>query len=422
MGDEAVAARFNRRPLAEASARQALGEASLALGRYDLAEQQLRRVTMLRTKHLGTAHPETLTAERLLVRALCPWGVSAEAKPDVAEPIARRVLEVHRRNLGPSDPRTLASMTALGHVLATKSADDGRVEAERALLMDEAVRLLQVALDVQVRTLGPVHLETLESQSILGLALLRKGDAAGAEGVLRLAAERQSQALGPAHPLTLQSMKYLAAALHSLKKFDEASRLAVDAADGHLHTFGACHIQTASALGTARWVLQGAGNSAAFRELCERWLREILATPADTDPFLRYRRSVRLAFLAADFVLLPTPNPIDADLAIRAAEEAVALYGDWDDVWVCLAVVYYRLDRLDDAMRAIETSMARPRWKGGDGADWLVIAAIHARRGDLHQSRGWYDRALNKDPKREAWQSYLQPLREEVATLLGGDD
>jgi hypothetical protein len=81
--------------------------------------------------------------------------------------------------------------------------------------------------------------------------------------------------------------------------------------------------------------------------------------------------------------------------------------------------VYARLGRRDDATRAIQTSMARPRWKGGDGADWLVLAAIHARRGELDEARAWYDRALNKDPKRAAWRDYLKPLRAEAEALLG---
>jgi tetratricopeptide (TPR) repeat protein len=97
-------------------------------------------------------------------------------------------------------------------------------------------------------------------------------------------------------------------------------------------------------------VLQQQRDSAAIRDYCQSWLRDILATPPEADAFQRYRRSVRLGNLAVSLVTLPDPIPFDADLAVRAAEESVAL-----DPNMCgqLARVYACLDRLDLARQRL---------------------------------------------------------------------
>ncbi len=66
--------------------------------------------------------------------------------------------------------------------------------------------------------------------------------------------------------------------------------------------------------------------------------------------------------------------------------------------------------------------MARPRWKGGDDFDWLVLALIHARRGELDQARAWYDKARNRKDPVDFNRDDLRPLRDEAETLIGPND
>ena len=98
---------------------------------------------------------------------------------------------------------------------------------------------------------------------------------------------------------------------------------------------------------------------------------------------------------------------------------AVDLRRDWDDAWNVLAAVYYRTGQLDKAMRAIQSAMARSKFKEGDDFDWLILALIHARRGEMAEARSWYDKARNrKDPVAFNGKE-VRSLREEAEALLG---
>jgi len=89
------------------------GEVFVSLGRIEEAQRQFRRAAEIRAALLGPEHPDTLTAEGLLVHALSQEHyLRYKTRPEV-EPLARRVLEVRRRVLGPEHPATLLSMTAL---------------------------------------------------------------------------------------------------------------------------------------------------------------------------------------------------------------------------------------------------------------------------------------------------------------------
>jgi tetratricopeptide (TPR) repeat protein len=245
------------------------------------------------------------------------------------------------------------------------------------------------------------------------------GDYERGEALLRRVVTGRERVLGPLDLKTLEALQHLADVLHKRGRLDEARQLYLEEIGRCWKVFGPCHIRVSQPMGSLFAVLRQQRDTVAIRDNGQGWLRDILATPPDADAYLRSRRSVRVSGLSVRLVTLPDPIPFDADLAVRAAEEAVALNGDGDGFWPFLAVVYYRLGRLDDAMRAIQTSMARPPWKGGDGADWLVLAGIHARRGELNEARAWFDRALNKDPNRRPGGDLLEPLRLEVAALLG---
>src|SRR5207248_3476598 len=124
--------------------------------------------------------------------------------------------------------------------------------------------------------------------------------------------------LDPSHPDALRSLKHLAYALGSLGRTDEAIRLSLEVAEGHRQTFGPTHIQTSSALSQVLGSFRGTKNGAAMRDFCQRWLREILASPVDPDPYQRDRRGITLEKLALHLVTLPVPVPFDAALAIQA--------------------------------------------------------------------------------------------------------
>jgi tetratricopeptide (TPR) repeat protein len=432
-GETVIPARFGRQPLVEAIAREALGRAYYDLGRYDQAATQFRRVADLRVLYLGADRSETLAAQELIVRALCPQGVTGPSKPAEAEPVARRVLEASRRTLGPEHPRTLAAMTALAHVLTVKLSQAFNEEAKRDPMlrlpdhvirakglvpMEEARVLLVGAYAGQSRRLGPAHSDALETLDTLGRALWNKADYAGAEAALRQAVDGRRLVLGAAHTATLQSLKSLGDTLRRLGRDGEALQLYLEVAEGHRETFGLTHIQTSSALGRVIQTLQRAGDGARLRDLCERWLRDTLASPIDPDPFQRSRRAIQLGHLALTLTTtLPATVAFDAELAVRAAEEAAAVDRGWYS-WTMLGAVQCRTGRLDQALDAIQTAARQQDWGGGNDLYWHVAAALHARRGDLARARECDKRGRAPETKPDSWTEIVDAFRDEAAALL----
>ncbi|WP_169980670.1 serine/threonine-protein kinase [Tautonia rosea] len=428
-GEEAIPARFGHQPLVEAAAREALGRAYSDLGRYDEAAGHLRRVAALRTSFLGPDHPETLSAEALLVYALCPVAIGSE-KYDDAEPIARRVLEARLRVLGPEHPQSLASMTALAYVIRGELTRELVAKASRYpsktlphhLIRSlgtprtvEPLALLNSARAGQVRRLGPLHTDTLDTLNELGLAYYARGDFQGAERALRQAAEGRRLTLGPMHPSTLQSLKHLSSLMRQMGRTEEATRLYHEVAEGHRQTFGATHIQTSSALGHQLHLYQQIGNSAAIRDFCERWLREILATPIDLDPYQRSRRAITLEKLT--LILTTIPVAFDSALADQSIEEAVEINEGWYS-WSVKGAFLCRTGRLDEALQAFRTSEQQPDWEGGKDLHWFALAETHARLGDLARAAECLEHARDPETKRDTWSDIVKFFRTQAESLV----
>jgi serine/threonine protein kinase len=429
-GEAAIPVRFGHRPTAEAAARIALGRAYYDLGRYEDAAPQFRVAAALRAEHLGPDHPQTLTAEAMVVRALCPDALGLVALPEEAEPIARRVLEARRRTLGPDHPQTLASMTTLGHVLQVKlnkklleklrtppnlSLPDEVLHSLGTVPMNEAQAILEYAHAGQARRLGPDHPETLDTLHILGRVLASKADYINSERVLRRAVSGRDRVLGADHPATLASRKFLAATLQRLGQHGEAILLYAQVAEAHRRLFGSTHIQTSSALNHYLGACRAIGEFDTIREVSERWLRDLLATPIPTDSYQQSRRCIRLEHLAVYLATLPPSVPFDADLAIRAAQEAVTILGS-PKAWTVLGLILHRASRFEAALEAIEASADHPGFNDGFGFYWCALARLQLHAGDFEAARASYDRSLLDES--EPWLSELQVLRNEIATRL----
>jgi hypothetical protein len=200
-----------------------------------------------------------------------------------------------------------------------------------------------------------------------------------------------------------------------LGRTDDAIRLLLEVAEGHRQTFGPTHIQTSSAIGSLLDGFRRTSQGAAMRDFCQRWLREILASPVDPDPYQRDRRGITLEKLALQLVTLPEPVPFDAELATQAVREAVALDGQ-SYRWSILGVVLDRTDRHQEAIQAFQTATTRPDWTGGRGFHWFGLARLRARAGDLTVARDCYQRGLLD--QKENWTGLLSFLRDEAAALL----
>jgi hypothetical protein len=155
-----------------------------------------------------------------------------------------------------------------------------------------------------------------------------------------------------------------------------------------------------------------------LRDFCQRWLREILASPIDPDPYQRLRRSITLGKLALVLVAFSELVPLDEELAINAAREGNALDGGWYG-WAMLGAIQCRTGRLDEALQAIQTSAQQRDWTGGNDLYWFVRAVIRARRGDLARASECYERGRAPGTRRDSENQIADAFHAEAADLLG---
>jgi serine/threonine protein kinase/tetratricopeptide (TPR) repeat protein len=406
-GEEAIPTRFGRRPLAEAAAREALGQVYSVSWDFDSAARQFRRVVEIRERLLGLDHPETLSAQLRFVESLAPPYSDHKGNDKEAESVARRVVAAYSRLLGPEHPETCTALHRLSWVLTRLSK------------FDEALAIHKRVYSAQERILGPSHLETLLTLDGLGMILENQLKLADAESVFRRVVDERRRIQGPAHRDFLASLQYLGRVLNKRGRYAESAPMLTEVFDNVVQMYGLASIHCSSALRELLKAIGGGHNQVAMRDLCQRLMRQILEEPPEADVYLRERRSIRLNGLVLTLVTLPESIPFDAELAVKAARDSVALHEDWDDVWTILGLVHYRLGQLDEAEKALQTSMERPKWRGGDDFDWLAMALIQGRRGNLDQAREWYDRARSRKDPVDFNREDLRPLRDEAERLLG---
>lgn len=321
-------------------------------------------------------------------------------------------------------------MTTLGHVLLVKfnkallerfrkapnlSLSDEVLRTLGAVPMGEAQTLLEDAHQGQTRLLGPNHPETLETLHILGRVLYCKADHVNSERVLRQAVAGLDRVLGADHPATLATRKFLATTLQRRQQNEEAILLYAQVAEAHRRLFGSTHIQTSSALNHYLGTCRALGQFETIREVSERWLRDLLATPIPPDAYQQSRRCLRLEHLAIYLATLPPSVPFDSDLATRAAQEAVTILGS-PKAWCVLGLVLHRTGHFEAALQAIQASADHPDFNGGFGFYWCALAQLQLHAGDFEAARASYERSFLDEG--EPWLAELQVLKDEIAARL----
>jgi hypothetical protein len=279
---------------------------------------------------------------------------------------------------------------------------------------EEAEALAAQAEQLAVGALGPEHDANLWVRHFLGLIVERRGDLPRAEALLRQVLVSRERTLGSLDWGTLNVLKDLAALVRTQGRSDEARRLYVDTIDRYGHVFGFSHMHVNHHIHPLLEMLLSERDYAAIHDLWGRWLRELMATPVDGDPYRRHWRGVRLTTLIMPLVSLPEPTPFDAEPVIRAAVEKIGLGGSSTD-WAVLGAVHYRAGNLDEAIRALQISSQKPNWHEAEPLYWTVLTLVHARRGEWTAARECHEKAMTRET---TWMSTRQ-LRAEAAALLG---
>ncbi|WAZ26949.1 tetratricopeptide repeat protein [Streptomyces cinnabarinus] len=126
-----------------------------------------------------------------------------------------------------------------------------------------AARLLhQRVLDVETRTLGPQHTDTLTSRNHLANALFGMGEPAAAIHLLRQTLQDRSRVLGTEHPDTLTSRHDLACALDGTGQHAEAVSLLRQNLTARADVLGLMHPHTLASRLSLGLAVEGTGEHA----------------------------------------------------------------------------------------------------------------------------------------------------------------
>ena len=221
-----------------------------------------------------------------------------------------------------------------------------------------------------------------------------------AESLLRWLVVNWDHRVGPPSDQILWILHDLADVLFAQGRVDEARLVFMEAIDRFSQAFGFCHFKTAGTIGRLQETLRETRDFTALRDLNEGWIEQILAMPPDSDPGLRHRRAVRLAAEAAELATLPPAVTFNSELTLRAVEEATVLSPGWSGAWSFLGVVHYRLGQPHRAEEAIGAALRRNPDPQEHPFNDLVLALVHARRGERDQACWPLSSVTKRSPRR----------------------
>jgi tetratricopeptide (TPR) repeat protein len=217
---------FKGQPLIEARLRQTLGISFLNLGEPEKAAEQFEKARAIRTKVLGSGHPDTLKSKHGLANSYDDLGRQAEGLKLREETLALRKVK-----LGPNHPDTLASM----HNLAISYSDLGRHA--------EALKLLEETLALEKAKLGANHPSTFRSIINLANSYRQFGRNADAVKLLEETLPVMKAQL-PNHPVTFSCMTGLAFSYDALGRHADARKLHAEALAQRMAKLGPDHFNT----------------------------------------------------------------------------------------------------------------------------------------------------------------------------------
>jgi tetratricopeptide (TPR) repeat protein len=235
----------DRNPEEWAEVQFAITNLLLDQGQYSSGENILRTVVGIRTRVLGSEHPDTLRSRNSLDYALWRQAKYVEAETDF-----RELIKLEEKVLGPEHPDTLVSRSGLANIFLGQGKY-AEAEAEYRLI-----------IKLRERVLGPEHPDTLRSRNNLAIAIYNQGKYAEAEVQDREVIKIREKVLGHEHPDTLQSRSNLAKVLSEQGKYAEAEAEYRDLAKIERKVLGPEHPDTLAVRNNLAFVLDNQGKYA----------------------------------------------------------------------------------------------------------------------------------------------------------------
>ena len=206
---------------------------------------------------MGLAKDPELQARLMYTMGNVYLGLGLDSR---AQSLLERALDIQRRSLGSKHPETLQTATSL----ATAWRYSGRYP--------ESEKMERQTIELQRQVLGPQHPDTLNSIGDLAATLFSEARYAEAEKLQRDTLDTRLRLLGPQNPDTLQSMRDLSATLRKQGHYADAEKLQRDALDIQRRVLGPDHPDTLRTINSlANTLLQ----QAHFPE-AEKLYRELL--------------------------------------------------------------------------------------------------------------------------------------------------
>ncbi|MEM7385463.1 MAG: tetratricopeptide repeat protein, partial [Verrucomicrobiota bacterium] len=228
--------RFEDQPRVRSELHYILGRTYRSLEEYDTSLGHLEQAVALETERAGPTSRQVLTFRA--ERAHCHASAGNFA---LAETQTREVLADRTRILGRKDPDTVTSARNLGMVLRERGNHD------------EALRILQDALDVAAELWGPGAPDRLELWNELNLVHQHKRDLEEARDGLIEVLDLARAHLEPDHATIRRSLALLANVYSMQGEHGKAVPLLRDHLERVEEVFGPKHSQVARALHNLCW-------------------------------------------------------------------------------------------------------------------------------------------------------------------------
>ena len=165
------------------------------------------------------------------------------ALQDQSQKLLEHAVAIQTKALGPDDPETLSSIAMLGVI------DDDLTH------YSDSEKLLRQALAGQQRVLGRGSAETLATANYLTDTLTDEGKLAEAEDLLRKTLALQQKTLGKEDGATLRTMRSLTALLQSEEHLPEAEKVGRETLALEQHALGPDHPGTLYSMNTLGFIL-----------------------------------------------------------------------------------------------------------------------------------------------------------------------
>jgi serine/threonine protein kinase len=192
-GADKITLELQGQPIVQGKLMNTMGIVYRSLGLFDSAQVLLEKALDIRTKALGTDHPDVAITLSDLGYVLWRKGDFARAK-DLQE----QALAIREKRLGPDTKEVANSL----HDLGTLNYTQGNYA--------EARRLLERSLAIREKVLGPENADVANTLNSLGAIAYKEGDYRKAGEIWERTLAIREKVLGPDHPYLAHTLNNLA--------------------------------------------------------------------------------------------------------------------------------------------------------------------------------------------------------------------